>query len=57
MSLKNCSSIVDFADPFVPPSAKKAKGSFVPNDDALQMVMGMGFNKEQATKALFKTVS
>ncbi len=49
--------IADFSDPFEPPGAKKAKGAFVPNDMALQMVMGMGFNKEQATKALFKTVS
>ncbi|XP_017890085.1 ubiquitin carboxyl-terminal hydrolase 5 [Ceratina calcarata] len=47
----------DFADPFVPPgiNAKPKKSKFTINEDALAMVMGMGFTREQATKALRAT--
>lgn len=47
----------DFADPFVPPGidTKPGKTAFKPNEEALQMVMTMGFTREQATKALKAT--
>lgn len=47
----------DFADPFVPPGIdmKSGKDKFIVNQEALAMVMGMGFTKEQATKALKAT--
>ncbi|XP_076283534.1 ubiquitin specific protease 5 [Lasioglossum baleicum] len=47
----------DFADPFVPPGfdANPKKDKFTVNEDALAMVMGMGFTKEQAVKALKAT--
>ncbi|XP_034176888.1 ubiquitin specific protease 5 [Osmia lignaria lignaria] len=47
----------DFAEPFVPPGvdAKSGKERFTPNEEALAMVMGMGFTREQATKALKAT--
>ena len=48
----------DFSAPFVPPGGgAKKSGSFVPNEDALTMIMGMGFPRDQATKALKETVS
>lgn len=46
----------DFGMPFEVPGAKKSS-SFTPNEEALAMVMTMGFNTEQATKALKATVS
>lgn len=46
----------DFGMPFEVPGAKKSS-SFTPNEEALAMVMSMGFNTEQATKALKATVS
>lgn len=47
----------DFAEPFVPPGidTKPGKTSFKPNEEALAMVMSMGFTREQATKALKAT--
>ncbi|CAK9822790.1 Ubiquitin carboxyl-terminal hydrolase 5 [Anthophora retusa] len=47
----------DFADPFVPPGidVKPEKDKFMANEDAVNMVMGMGFTREQATKALKAT--
>ncbi|XP_076762013.1 ubiquitin specific protease 5 [Xylocopa sonorina] len=47
----------DFADPFVPPgiNASTKKDKFVVNEEAVAMVMGMGFTKEQAIKALKAT--
>nr|XP_031833374.1 ubiquitin carboxyl-terminal hydrolase 5 [Nomia melanderi] len=47
----------DFADPFVPPGfdAKPKKDKFMVNEDAVTMVMGMGFTREQAIKALKAT--
>ncbi|XP_026476766.1 ubiquitin carboxyl-terminal hydrolase 5 isoform X1 [Ctenocephalides felis] len=46
----------DFADPFVPPGLdRKSDNSFVPNDEALSMIMGMGFTRDQAIKALKAT--
>ncbi|XP_008209827.1 ubiquitin carboxyl-terminal hydrolase 5 isoform X2 [Nasonia vitripennis] len=50
-------SDADFSDPFVPPGvdAKSDSAAFVPNKESLEMVMSMGFTKEQATKALKAT--
>lgn len=46
----------DFAEPFVMPGAKKSSSStFIPNEEALMMIISMGFTKEQATKALKAT--
>ncbi|XP_076637563.1 ubiquitin specific protease 5 [Colletes latitarsis] len=47
----------DLADPFVPPGidAKPEKDKFVANEDAVAMVMGMDFTREQAVKALKAT--
>jgi ubiquitin carboxyl-terminal hydrolase 5/13 len=46
----------DFNDPFEVPGNKASSGAaFTPNDDALAMIMSMGFNKDQATKALKAT--
>ena len=39
------------------PGAKKSLSSFVPNEEALMMIMSMGFTREQGTKALKATVS
>ena len=51
-------SITDFGDPFVMPGAKKSSSStFIPNEEALMMIMSMGFSREQGTKALKATVS
>ena len=39
------------------PGAKKSSSStFIPNEEALMMIISMGFTKEQATKALKATV-
>jgi ubiquitin carboxyl-terminal hydrolase 5/13 len=46
----------DFNSPFVPPGSKPKAGSFVPNEDAVVMVMSMGFSRDQAIKALKNTV-
>jgi len=47
---------VDFGDPFIPPGAAPSDPSaFVPNEEAVQMVMGMGFTRPQALKALRET--
>ncbi|XP_012057179.1 PREDICTED: ubiquitin carboxyl-terminal hydrolase 5 [Atta cephalotes] len=47
----------DFDEPFVPPGVdvKSSEDMFVPDQAALEMVMGMGFTREQATKALKAT--
>ncbi|KAJ8680108.1 hypothetical protein QAD02_015895 [Eretmocerus hayati] len=47
----------DFSNPFVPPGVdiKSDSSAFVPNQEALEMVMSMGFTKDQATKALKAT--
>ncbi|XP_012275287.1 ubiquitin carboxyl-terminal hydrolase 5 [Orussus abietinus] len=47
----------DFAERFVPPGicSNTDSSAFVPNPDAVNMVMAMGFTKEQATKALKET--
>lgn len=46
----------DFADPFVMPGTKKTSSAkFEPNEEALMMIMSMGFTREQATKALKAT--
>ena len=50
--------ISDFAEPLQ--LTKKSGGgasAFVPNEDAVAMVMAMGFNRDQAIKALKNTVS
>ncbi|XP_053379534.1 ubiquitin carboxyl-terminal hydrolase 5-like [Mercenaria mercenaria] len=44
----------DFGMPFEVPGAKKSS-SFTPNEEALAMIMSMGFNRDQATKALKAT--
>ncbi|XP_003395686.1 ubiquitin carboxyl-terminal hydrolase 5 [Bombus terrestris] len=47
----------DFADPFVPPGidVKPEKDKFMANENAVAMLMGMSFTREQATKALKAT--
>lgn len=47
----------DFADPFVPPGIDviPEKDKFMANEDAVAMLMGMSFTREQATKALKAT--
>ncbi|XP_032667917.1 ubiquitin carboxyl-terminal hydrolase 5 [Odontomachus brunneus] len=47
----------DIAEPFVPPGVdvKPGKADFVANEEALTMVMGMGFTQDQAMKALRAT--
>ncbi|XP_055311521.1 ubiquitin carboxyl-terminal hydrolase 5 [Sitodiplosis mosellana] len=45
----------DFGDPFVPPGTDVSGVAFVPDPSGLEMLMGMGFNKVQATKALKET--
>ncbi|KZC06438.1 PREDICTED: ubiquitin carboxyl-terminal hydrolase 5 [Dufourea novaeangliae] len=47
----------DFADPFLPPGidAKPRKDKFMANEDAVAMVIWMGFTREQAIKALKAT--
>lgn len=44
----------DFSDPFVPPGTESIS-SFAPNPEALPMIMGMGFTRDQAVKALKAT--
>ncbi|KAF5272753.1 hypothetical protein FQA39_LY07780 [Lamprigera yunnana] len=43
----------DFSDPFIPPGTESQ--SFVPDPNALPLVMGMGFTENQAVKALKAT--
>ncbi|KAF5292902.1 hypothetical protein FQR65_LT11154 [Abscondita terminalis] len=43
----------DFSDPFIPPGTESL--AFVPDPNALPLVMGMGFSQEQAIKALKAT--
>jgi uncharacterized UBP type Zn finger protein len=45
----------DFALPFKVPGAKKSS-SFTPNEEAVGIIMSMGFVREQAIKALQATV-
>lgn len=46
----------DFGDPFIPPGTIASKTAvFVADPSGLEMLMGMGFNTAQATKALKKT--
>lgn len=46
----------DFGDPFVPPGMTCSGSSkFIPDVSGLEMLMGMGFNTAQATKALKET--
>lgn len=48
----------DFADPFVPPGTDfktGGKSSFVPNEDAVSMIMMMGFTRAQSIRALKAT--
>lgn len=44
----------DFTDPFIPPGLESTSG-FVPDNEALQCIMSMGFTKDQAIKALKAT--
>lgn len=46
----------DFGDPFIPPGTDVSSGpAFVADPSGLEMLMGMGFNVSQATKALKET--
>jgi ubiquitin carboxyl-terminal hydrolase 5/13 len=45
----------DFNEPFVIPGTGRSQAAFVPNESGLEMLMGMGFNRHQATKALKET--
>lgn len=48
----------DFGDPFIPPGTALSSSSlvsFVPDQNGLEMLMGMGFNVQQGTKALKET--
>ncbi|KAJ4442782.1 ubiquitin carboxyl-terminal hydrolase 5 [Periplaneta americana] len=48
----------DFADPFVPPGTDRTSGgksSFVPNEEAVSMIMMMGFTRAQSIRALKAT--
>ncbi|KAL1463523.1 hypothetical protein WDU94_015268 [Cyamophila willieti] len=47
----------DFSDPFVVPgmTAPAASSDFVPNEDAIESITGMGFTRAQAIKALKET--
>ena len=48
----------DFGDPFIPPGGgATAKGSFAPNEVAVESIMNMGFTRDQTCKALKATVS
>lgn len=48
-------SDIGFGDPFVQPGTDSNAKAFVPNTNGLEMLMGMGFNVEQATMALRET--
>lgn len=48
-------SDTDFGDPFVPPGTAVSSNTFIADPNGLEMLMGMGFNSEQATKALKET--
>ncbi|XP_023247386.1 ubiquitin carboxyl-terminal hydrolase 5 isoform X2 [Copidosoma floridanum] len=45
----------DFTTEFVPPDDAASSETFVPNQESLEMVMSMGFTREQATVALKAT--
>lgn len=45
----------DFSDPFVVPDTTFKGNTFVPNPESLAMLMSMGFDERQATKALKAT--
>lgn len=45
----------DFGDPFVPPGTDSSIAAFTPDANGLEMLVGMGFNVSQATKALKET--
>lgn len=45
----------DFGDPFLPPGTDQNKSTFIPDPNGLEMLMGMGFNEMQASKALKET--
>lgn len=45
----------DFGDPFTPPGLDSKNVKFTPDPNGLEMLMGMGFNAAQATKALKET--
>lgn len=45
----------DFGDVFNPPSTDSKNVKFTPDPNGLEMLMGMGFNAAQATKALKET--
>ena len=51
--------VLDFNQPLQLPTGggSQTAGSFVPDENALAMIMSMGFTVEQATKALKATVS
>lgn len=43
----------NFAEPFVPPGTESVE--FIPNPEAVPMIMGMGFSQDQTFKALKAT--
>lgn len=47
----------DFSDPFVPPGTDSASGTgnFVPDENGIELLCGMGFTRQQAIKALKAT--
>lgn len=45
----------DFSAPFIPPGTEGTNVAFKPDPEGLSMLMGMGFNEAQATKALKET--
>ncbi|KAL1516576.1 hypothetical protein ABEB36_000474 [Hypothenemus hampei] len=45
----------DFTDPFVLPGTETVATSFIPNAEALETIVSMGFTPEQARKALKNT--
>lgn len=45
----------DFDSEFVVPGTENIRQNFVPDPSGIDMLMGMGFNKSQATKALKET--
>lgn len=48
-------SDADFADPFVPPGTDVSSAKFDADPTGLEILMGMGFNEAQATRALKET--
>ncbi|XP_059469989.1 ubiquitin carboxyl-terminal hydrolase 5 [Neocloeon triangulifer] len=47
----------DFSDPFVPPGTQATGGNsdFVPDEEAVAMILSLGFSRAQAVKALKET--